>query len=482
MKKIFIFSVAAASFLFADSDIEELKKLVMEQQKTIQALQSRVNALETKENRTVASSESSLSEKRQTETAAPKEAVAVVAPVTVKSTHTAKYKVQAKAKKHKPKPDNTIQDEYAQYAAPVSNTQTEASDTYSMPNIQDNSSSFDQSAFLPGIAIIGNMSGVSRNISNERYRTYTVPGFIDQPQEELPFNEKRGFNLNYAELELFSTVGPYLDVFSAFHIAKDGIEIGELYGTSRTMPYGLRLKGGKFKSEFGRINSKHQHAWEFSSIPLVFESFFGQEGLNDEGVQLQWVAPTDIYLMAGIEAMQGSNEYSFGDTDGVNQMVAYLKTAVDLTDMTTLLGGVTYIEGKNSFGNTKIYGADLTFRSSLDSYSSLKWQTELLYREKPLESGNIADQAGLYSELVYNYNQNWSGGIRYDTLFKNIPEAPETLDRYTAMLMYKPFEFTKLRLQYTYDKSKYFAGEQKNMQEILLDLTFEAGAHGAHAF
>jgi outer membrane receptor protein involved in Fe transport len=186
--------------------------------------------------------------------------------------------------------------------------------------------------------------------------------------------------------------------------------------------------------------------------------------------------------MAGVEAMQGSNESSFGDTDGVNLMVSYLKSAVDIGDMTTLLGGVTYMQGKNGFGDTKIYGADLTLRTTFDSYSSLTWQNELLYREKDLENGLVADQAGLYSELIYDYNQNWSGGVRYDTIFKNVADEPEGLDKYSAMLMYRPFEFTKLRLQYSYDKSKFFAGEQKNVQEILLDLTFEAGAHGAHAF
>ncbi|KYJ85737.1 hypothetical protein [Sulfurovum riftiae] len=474
MKKTFIFSIAVASFLFADSDIEELKKLVMEQQKTIQALQTRVNALESKETKKVASAQNVSQESNQENVVTQKKSTATV--------HTAsKKREQAVPQAKKTVQEDMVQDEYAQYKTETRNVHGEY-DAYGTSDTQDSSSSFNQSAFLPGIALIGNMSAVSRNISNDLYSTYTIPGFIGQPQDELPFNEKRGFNLNYGELEIFSTVGPYLDMFSAFHIAKDGIEIGELYGTTRTLPYGLRLKGGKFKSEFGRINSKHQHAWSFSSIPLVFESFFGQEGLCDEGAQLQWVAPTDFYLMAGIEAMQGSNEYSFGDTDGVNQMVAYLKTAVDLTDMTTLLGGVTYMQGKNDFGDTKIYGADLTLRTSFDSYSSLKWQNELLYREKPLEDGTVADQTGLYSELIYEHNQNWSGGVRYDTLFKNIPGEPEPLDRYTAMIMYRPFEFTKLRLQYTYDKSKYFAGEQKNMQEILLDLTFEAGAHGAHAF
>ena len=467
MKKIFILSIAAASVLFADSDIEELKKLVMEQQKTIQALQSRMIALEE-------------TKKTIPESSSVKESAPVAVVSTKKQTTTVAATENKRAESRKE--PQVEEDEYAAYRTSGTSVTTVASSAEDeMTESQDNASSFDQSAFLPGIALIGNMSAVSRNVSNDAYANYSIPGFIGNPGE-LPFNEKRGFNLNYGELEIFSTVGPYIDVFSAFHIAKDGLEIGELYATTRSLPYGLRLKGGKFKSEFGRLNMKHQHAWEFSNVPLVFEAMFGQEGLNDEGLQLQWVAPTDFYLMAGAELMQGSNENSFGDTDGINLMVSYLKSAVDLGDMTTLLGGVTYMQGKNSFGDSKIYGADLTLKTNFDSYSSLTWQNELLYREKDLENGLVADQAGLYSQLVYDYNQNWSGGIRYDTLFKNLPDEPEGLDKYSAMLMYKPFEFTKLRLQYSYDKSKFFEGEQKNVQEILLDLTFEAGAHGAHAF
>jgi len=471
MNKIVMLSIVAASTLFADSDIEELKKLVMEQQKTIQALQTRVNALEhtktaVQESTTAHNNNKpAVQENRETVTIAQAE--------------------QPKEKKRVSRADDTnneAEDEYAQYrtsnASPTPSSEEDVSET---AGSQNSASSFDQSAFLPGIALIGNMSAVSRNVSNDAYANYAIPGFSNNPGE-LPFNEKRGINLNYGELEIFSTVGPYIDFFSAFHISKDGLEIGELYATTRSMPYGLRLKGGKFKSEFGRINMKHQHAWEFSNIPLVFEAFFGQEGLNDEGVQLHWVAPTDFYLMAGAELMQGSNENSFGDTDGANLGIGYLKSAVDLGDMTTLLGGLTYMQGKNEFGDTKIYGADLTLRTNFDSYSSLTWQNELLYREKPLDSGIEAEQAGLYSQLVYDYNQNWSGGIRYDTLFKNVVDEPDNLDKYSAMLMYRPFEFTKLRLQYSYDKSKFFNGERKDMQEILLDLTFEAGAHGAHAF
>lgn len=339
------------------------------------------------------------------------------------------------------------------------------------------SASFAQQAFLPDIALIANMAAVGRNVGNEVYENYKIPGFIGNPGE-IPFNPKRGFNLNYGELEISSTVDPYFDVAAALHIEKEGLHIGELFVTTRALPYNLRLKAGKFKSEFGRINPKHQHAWNFSSIPLVFESFFGPGGLGDEGVQIQWNLPTENYWMAGFEAMQGGNGRSFGNTDTNNLFIGYLKSSYDITDTNTLLAGVTYMHGKNPAGNTDIVGADLTLKSFFGSYSALTWQNELLWRDKD----GTGKQAGLYSELIYDYNQNWAGGIRYDTLFKNIGNEPDDLERYMVMMQYKPFEFSKLRLQYTYDRSKWIDGERKDIHEILLGLTIEAGAHGAHAF
>jgi len=343
------------------------------------------------------------------------------------------------------------------------------------------SDSFNQQAFVPDIAFIANMSAVVRDISNEKYSDYAIDGFIGKAGE-IPFNEKRGFNLNYGEMEISSTVDPYFDIDTALHIKKGGLHIGELYVTTKSLPYGFRLKMGKFKSEFGRINSKHQHSWRFSNIPLVFESFFGAGGLGDEGVQLTYTLPTDTYLMAGYEAMQGANGRSFGEDDANSLHIGYLKSGFDITDSNSLLLGATIMHGDNPNGQTDIYGADITLKSIFDSYSSLTWQSELLYRDRDLQNDKIAKQAGAYSELVYGYNSNWAMGIRYDTLFKNIANQPEDLDRYTAMVEYKPFEFSKIRLQYVYDKSKSFGGQREDEQEILLDLTIESGSHGAHAF
>ncbi len=435
-KKLIILSLCASTMLSAQSELDELKSLLAQQMKTTQALQKRVVQLEKKQAR----------QSRITKSQAKK-----------------------------------IREAKKQIA--VAQTQQEE-----QPTVQT-AKTFDQKSFLPDIALILDGSMVSRNVDNSTYESYYIPGFssYDANEEaEIPFNKNRGFNLNYAELALHSTVGPWFDADAIFHLKADAFEIEEAYLTSRSMPYGLRAKVGKFRSEFGRINSIHQHAWHFTSQPLVFEGLLGTEGINDAGVQLQWVLPTeDTYVMAGFEALQGNNDISFGNTETNNLYIGYLKSSFDLSDDTTALAGASILHGKNNEGgNTDIYGVDFTLKTALEGYSTLMWQSELLYRNKKTSTQTLK-QAGFYTQLIYQYDQNWAAGVRYDDLYKNLDAQPDDLKKYTAMLEYKPFEFTKFRLQYTYDKSKAFGllnDERKNTSEILLGVTIEAGAHGAHAF
>ncbi|MFA5454528.1 MAG: hypothetical protein WC272_04315 [Sulfurimonas sp.] len=350
-------------------------------------------------------------------------------------------------------------------------------------------SSFSQSAFLPDMSFILDASAVSRNIKNSEYKTYNILGFTETPavgsETEIPFNKDRGFNFNYAEVALHSVIDPYFDADVIFHIQPDALEVEEAFVTTRELPYGLRVKAGKFRSAFGRINAIHQHAWNFTSQPLVYEALIGGEGINSAGIQMQWIAPTDTYIMVGGEAMQRLTPES--PNEGNNLYIGYVKSSIDIGD-TSILGGVSLAHSKyfedevaEIVNDSDIYGVELTIKSILDSYSSITLQSELLSRTEQTVSGNVT-QAGLYSELVYKINNNYSTGIRYDLLYKNLYNQPDDLDRYTAMVEYKPFEFSKIRLQFTHDKSKEFNGERKDIDEVLLGITIEAGAHGAHAF
>ena len=289
-----------------------------------------------------------------------------------------------------------------------------------------------------------------------------------------------------------STVDPYFDAFAIFHLHPDAFEIEEAFVRTRALPFGLRIKAGKFKSAFGRLNEKHQHSWHFDEQAIIYKALFGPDSISDAGVQVQWVAPTDTYLMVGAEGLQGGNERTFGGTangtEKNNLYVGYVKSSVDVGDDLSILGGVSLAHGKHLGNTSNVYGADLTMRDQLGGYSALIWQSEYLERHMGVDGGHTDKQAGLYSELVYQYNNHYSGGFRYDAITKNDTDLSaytvdtNNLDKYTAMLEYHPFPMSRLRLSYSYDRTKVIAGERKNLNEVMMTLNIAAGAHGAHNY
>lgn len=351
------------------------------------------------------------------------------------------------------------------------------------------SASFSQNAYLPDIAFILNMSAVVRDVNNTAYKNMSIPGFIDEGDADLPFNKNRGINFNYAEIAMRSSVDPYFDALAIFHLQPDEFEIEEAYVQTTSLPYALRIKAGKFRSDFGRINSKHHHTWHFDGQPIIYKALLGPDMISDAGIQLQWIAPTDTYIMAGVEAMQGENDRSFGNIEQNNLYIGYIKSSIDIGENLSILGGVSLAYGKNDKAkSTNIYGVDLTMREQLGSYSALIWQSEYLKRNKKTHT-YTKKQDGLYSELIYEYNKNYSTAIRYDTLTKNDVDLSvysgidtSNLDKYTVMFDYKPFPMSRLRLSYSYDRTKVIAGQRKDINTIMLSLNIAAGAHGAHNY
>lgn len=337
--------------------------------------------------------------------------------------------------------------------------------------------SFNQKGFIPDISLILNGSAVARNIDNDAYEGYAIQGFVEET-EEIPFNKNRGFNLNYAEFGMHSEVGPYFDADTIFHLSPNEFEIEEAYITTKKLPANIKLKAGSFKSGFGRINAIHKHAQHFSEQPLVYEAMLGVEGIKDAGLSLNWVAPTDTYMMVGAEALQGTNELSFGKSSGNNLYIGYLKTGFDVGENTSILTGASIAFGKTQNSkNSRLYGGEFTLKHTLDSYSSVAWQSEYLYRNRE----NIK-QSGYYTQLIYNKDSNWEFGVRYDALNQNRVHQPDDLKKYSALVQYKPFEFTKLRLQLNHDKSKSFGGVRRDEKQVMLEFLVETGSHGSHSF
>ena len=56
------------------------------------------------------------------------------------------------------------------------------------------------------------------------------------------------------------------------------------------------------------------------------------------------------------------------------------------------------------------------------------------------------------------------------------------LPRYSAMVEFLPTEFTRFRLQYNADQSRYLDGNNPLIHSAFLSMNLALGAHGAHEF
>lgn len=389
---------------------------------------------------------------------------------------------------------------------------------------QNISDPFSQAKFVPDVAVIVDTAYAYRTVKD--FTTYEQPGFIHHHEEsgehhEHDFNQSNGFNFNYAEISFYSQVDPYFDLFAVIHASTDGAEVEEAYFTTQQLPFGFKIKGGKFLSAIGRLNDRHAHYWDFADMPLIYKAFFGPQ-LNEIGVQVNWIAPLPFYVLIGSEILKGENEASFG-TEGFsnkdisveeanypNVYISFIKTSFDIGNLTLLLGGsgiygksrinhgIDVIGGHAFYGTTYIVGADLTIRYDFNSYQYIALQSEYLYRYKDGDfykyDGSTtttedftAKQSGLYSQLIIRTGKLTRIGLRYDLLAQNNVNIesglPTNLPRYSAMLEYNPTEFSRFRLQYNLDKTLYNeTGNNKTNHEIIVQCNVSIGAHGAHSF
>jgi hypothetical protein len=374
-----------------------------------------------------------------------------------------------------------------------------------------------QAAFNPDISII--LQGTAASIEKDP-ATYQITGFAPSGGEVGP--PRRGFSLSESELVLSGNVDPY---FGAKLVAaltpEDTIEVEEAFFTTLALGRGLTLKGGRFLSGIGYQNEIHQHAWDFQDAPLAYNAFLGGR-LNDDGVQLKWVAPTSFLLELGTEAGRGR---SFPATDpnknGAGAWSAFAHVGGDIWR-----AGISYLRVKPSnrafvdsdalgaaatqsfTGESKLWIADLVVK-----WRDFKLQGEYFRRQ---EEGNLtfddrggsnvfgvltdkykSTQSGWYAQAVYRFLPQWRAGYRYDRLDHGSVSngivdnslGPAAADfsllmtdhnptRDTVMVDWSPTEFSRVRLQFAQDKSR--AGVTDD--QVVLQYILSLGAHGAHSF
>ncbi len=291
-----------------------------------------------------------------------------------------------------------------------------------------------------------------------------------------------------AEFAFRSAVDPYAraDVFVAVghHDGAFEFELEEAYLTTLSLPYQLQLRAGKFRSTIGKINRLHPHALPFIDTPAVYANFFGEEGLNDQGLSLSWLVPNRAFFQElTLEVTRGPAEGESFVFDEGNRLLytGHLKNFWDLSDDATLEVGLSGLAGPNPAGATTLMGGlDLTYRWKpvrFNTYHSLTLQAEAFLSDRDAGDGGRVRAFGLYALANYQLARRWFLVGRFD--HADLPDD-DAWNEHAASLTLGWYltEYQKIELG---ARTAWRDGTDPVFQ-ALVRLVFVIGTHGAHEY
>lgn len=341
----------------------------------------------------------------------------------------------------------------------------------------------------------------------------------------------QGLGLGHSDVSVGGPLGrPFEARFTAAaHTFDDKLEaeVEEAWVQTRSLPHGFQLRAGRFASQLGYLNEQHPHTDDFVQRPLLYRAFLGGHWFDD-GVRVNWTAPTDLYLRLGLEAFRGRQLVP----DAVSSrrpgaLVLSARTGGDIGRSHSWQAGLSVVDNRRvaapeeeheedhgeehgeeegeegheaeaSGGHDHAHGARYSGGRMWVAEVAWKWapdgnnrqqQLRVVYEHAvvthlnaPATSGD-KHQAG-YLSVVYRFAPAWEAGVRADVL--RVRQAHDDhvdsgrLREAALMLAYKPTHAQTLRLQYTRQQDRGGFPDANHAVQVQYVLNF--GAHPSHAF
>jgi len=382
--------------------------------------------------------------------------------------------------------------------------------------IQASSRPASESAMNPAVSVI--LNGIYSNLSQDP-SGFKINGFVPTLGDVGP--GVRGLSLGESELAIAANIDHHFrGTLIASISPEDSIGVEEGYIQTLSLSYGFTVKAGRFFSAVGYQNQIHAHAWDFTDAPLANKVFLGNQ-LNEDGIQIKWVAPTSFYWDVGVEAGRG-RQFPAGpaggrNKNGVSSGNVFTHLGGDFGTGTAWQTGVSYLSTSpqdrtfddpagttNSFtGQSRLWVLDgiLKWAPNFNpTYTNFKLQGEYFRRKEDgdltsgttaLTGGFASVQSGWYLQSVYQFVPMWRVGYRYDRLNSGTSSFSAPLNaadfpvlaaynptKHTVMVDWSPSEFSRIRLQAASDKSR----SDVTDHQVFLQYIVSLGAHGAHKF
>ena len=300
-----------------------------------------------------------------------------------------------------------------------------------------------------------------------------------------PGGGEPSLNMQEAELSFQAVVDPYARADFFVTLSPEEVALEEGYITFTALPGGFLTKVGRMRDAFGKVNGLHPHTMPWVDRPLVTRNLTGgEDGLADAGISVARLIPNPwLFLEATGQVYQGNSAIFQAPTRGDLAYVGHLRAYQDLGESTNVDLGGSIAYGHNGLTadtTTRLLGVDATLRWKplrRSIYTHFLARGELTWSRAEEEAGPLS-AFGAYGYLEYKFARRFTAGLRYDNSQRaGTPGLRDTGGSF--ILTFKPSEFSLVRAQY---RRTSFADTDSPANELLFQLLFAIGAHGAHPF
>jgi hypothetical protein len=313
---------------------------------------------------------------------------------------------------------------------------------------------------------------------------------------ELGYRD-RNLQLGHGDIMISGPLGRglYLEAIVSGHTADGRLftHTERLLLTHERQDSGFSLGLGRFASQVGAINAQHPHEDDFSERPLLYRGFLGNHWFDD-GLRLNWLAPTPFYLRLGAEAFSGRQLIEQSQaTPVVGAGTLSIKTGADIDPTRSWAFGVSVLNNfrqaaphdhvASSSTQSHLHGASFSGRQLWMSDLTLRWSPQGRPEEQELKltweyasARRIHPDAGALMHTasalaaVWRFRRNWEMGAKADWLRVHQPSLhdddsnPATaatlefgaaqLREKALMIAYRPDHGRTLRLQYSRQQAR----------------------------
>jgi hypothetical protein len=319
--------------------------------------------------------------------------------------------------------------------------------------------------------------------------------FLASLADDSYMNDDDRFDLRGVDIDFSGNIDNVARAYFNFSYHDDDVNLEEGYlDIYKLLPGKTDLRLGKFRVNFGLLNTIHPHALPQVDYPAVYRAYLGEEGYIDQGIGIAgsfpalWKTPFNYSLQAvngnrhehsdddvhseSEEEAQNKNLKDFDDIVYVGRLWNEIKRSGKLGINWGLSGFTGRFEDSSSSPRYYLEGIDLRFKwyPCPEKSNRVRWQSEVFFSQ--VDNGSRENAYGLYSFLDYAFAPRWLAGVRYD--YAQLPlDSDDSVTEYSAYLTHQFSKNIQIRLQYEHQDSSY----AKDSDYLWLQWVFTLGRH-----